>query len=173
MALVVDASVALAWALPDESSAYAEAVLVEVEKEGLRVPELWAREIANGLAVAHRRKRITSADESPFLAALSHLIIDVEEVSDAIMSMMEPRQRCVMALPRTTQRMWILHRGKNSLLQPSTRRCARLPNNQGSRFSSHEALTSLDWDFPTQRSPSSLPLFRLGPSRRQAGLCCE
>ena len=46
MALVVDASVALAWALPDESSAYADAVLVAVEREGLRVPDLWAREIA-------------------------------------------------------------------------------------------------------------------------------
>jgi predicted nucleic acid-binding protein len=81
--LVVDASVALAWALPDESSAYAEAVLIVAENEGLRVPELWAREIANGLAVAYLRKRITSADERAFLAALSHLIIEVEEASDA------------------------------------------------------------------------------------------
>ncbi len=44
MPLVVDASVALAWALPDESSAYADAVLAVAEREGLRVPELWARE---------------------------------------------------------------------------------------------------------------------------------
>jgi hypothetical protein len=50
MPLVVDASVALAWALPDESSDYADAVLTVVDREGLRVPELWAREIANGLA---------------------------------------------------------------------------------------------------------------------------
>jgi len=84
MPLVVDASVALAWALPDESSAYAEAVLAVIEKEGLRVPELWAREIANGLAVAYLRKRLTSADERAFLAALSHLIIDVEETSTAL-----------------------------------------------------------------------------------------
>jgi predicted nucleic acid-binding protein len=84
MPLVVDASVALAWALPDESSAYAEVVLTVVERQGLRVPELWAREIANGLAVAYLRKRITSADEKAFLAALSHLTIDVEEASDAI-----------------------------------------------------------------------------------------
>src|ERR1700733_7600130 len=86
MPLVVDASVALAWALPDESSAYAEAVLIVVETEGLRVPELWAREIANGLALAYRRKRIASADETAFLAALSHLMIDVEEASDAVTS---------------------------------------------------------------------------------------
>lgn len=81
MPLVVDASVALAWALPDESSPYADAALAVVEQEGLRVPELWAREVANGLAVAYLRKRITSTDEKAFLAALSHLSIEVEDAS--------------------------------------------------------------------------------------------
>jgi len=84
MPLVVDASVSLAWALPDESSDYADAVLAVVERDGLRVPELWAREIANGLAIAYLRKRITSADEQAFLAALSHLSIDVEESASAL-----------------------------------------------------------------------------------------
>ena len=84
MPLVVDASVALAWALPDESSAYADAVLAVVEHEGLRVPELWAREIANGLAVAYLRKRITPADERAFLTALSRLSIEVEATSAAL-----------------------------------------------------------------------------------------
>ena len=84
MALVVDASVALSWALPDESSAYADDVLDEVERDGLRVPELWAREIANGLAVAYLRKRITSADEKAFLAALSNLNITVEQAPSAL-----------------------------------------------------------------------------------------
>jgi predicted nucleic acid-binding protein len=58
MPLVVDASVALAWALPDELSEYADAVLARVETEGLHVPELWPREVANGLAIAYRRRRI-------------------------------------------------------------------------------------------------------------------
>jgi predicted nucleic acid-binding protein len=84
MPLVVDASVALAWALPDEISTYADAVLAVVERDGLRVPELWAREIANGLAVAYLRKRITSADENAFLLALSYLSIDVEEPFPAV-----------------------------------------------------------------------------------------
>jgi predicted nucleic acid-binding protein len=69
MALVVDASIVLAWGLPDESSAYADAVLSVVEREGLHVPELWPREVANGLA---------------FLTALSHLRIEVEEAPDAL-----------------------------------------------------------------------------------------
>jgi predicted nucleic acid-binding protein len=84
MPLVVDASVGLAWVLPDESSAYADAVLAAVERDGLRVPELWTREIANGLAVAYLRKRITPADEQAFLTALSHLSIDVEEINSAV-----------------------------------------------------------------------------------------
>jgi len=84
MPLVVDASVALAWALHDESSHYADAVLTVVERDGLRVPELWAREIANGLAIAYLRKRITSADESAFLLALSCLNIDLEEPVPAV-----------------------------------------------------------------------------------------
>jgi|SRR5579884_2154234 len=84
MPLVVDASIALAWAMPDESSDYADAVLAAVENEGLRVPELWAREIANGLAVAFLRRRITAADEEAFLTALSHLNIDVEEPRPAV-----------------------------------------------------------------------------------------
>ncbi len=62
----------------------ADAVLAVVEQDGSRVPELWAREVANGLAIAHLRKRITSADVSAFLTALSHLSIDVEEAASAV-----------------------------------------------------------------------------------------
>ncbi len=83
MPLVVDASIALSWALPDESSVYAEAVLAVAERDGVRVPELWAREVANGLAMAYRRKRLTSNDERAFLAALSRLNIRVEQAPAA------------------------------------------------------------------------------------------
>lgn len=78
--IVIDASVALAWALPDESSPYAEAALIVAEQEGMRVPELWAREIANGLAIAYNRKRINLDDSDIFLAALSGLNIEVEQM---------------------------------------------------------------------------------------------
>jgi predicted nucleic acid-binding protein len=76
---VVDASVALAWALPDEISSYADSVLDLVETEGLRVPELWPREVANGLAIAYIRQRITVVEEQAFIAALSRLTIEVEQ----------------------------------------------------------------------------------------------
>lgn len=83
-ALVVDASVALAWALPDEISAYADAVLAVAETEGLRVPELWPREVANGLAIAHVRKRLTPEAEQLFTDALARLSINVDHSSDAV-----------------------------------------------------------------------------------------
>ena len=78
MPLVVDASVAPAWALPDEINTSADAVFAVVERDGFGVAELWAREIANGLAVACLGKRITPADENAFLLALSSLSIDVQ-----------------------------------------------------------------------------------------------
>jgi predicted nucleic acid-binding protein len=96
MALVVDASIALAWSLPDESSAYADAVLAVVEREGVRVPALWPREIANGLSVAYRRRRITSADEHAFLAALSHLHIELEEAVPAVTAIREATAAAAM-----------------------------------------------------------------------------
>jgi len=87
--LVVDASVALAWALPDEISAYADGVLAVAERDGLRVPDLWVREIANGLAMAHLRKRMDASDQKLFLEALSLLRIDVERNSSTITAIQE------------------------------------------------------------------------------------
>jgi hypothetical protein len=79
MPLVVDASVALAWALPDESSDYADAVLIAVEREGLRVPDLWAREIANGLAVAYLRKRIRRETRGSASRFQKRVLVDARE----------------------------------------------------------------------------------------------
>jgi hypothetical protein len=45
--LVVDASIALAWGMPDEYSSYAIAALAAVEQNIMYVPDLWAYEVAN------------------------------------------------------------------------------------------------------------------------------
>jgi len=56
---VIDASMTLAWGLPDESSATADRFWKEVES-GLPVfvPALWWFECANALVVARRRGRL-------------------------------------------------------------------------------------------------------------------
>ncbi len=128
--LVVDASDALAWALPDESSTYADSVLAVVERDGLRVPELWAREIANGLAVSYLRKRITSADEEALLTALSHLNIDVEESTSALTVVREGTAAARRYGLTAYDAAYVDLASRESLtLRPSMWPCARLPSN--------------------------------------------
>lgn len=83
---MLDASVALAWAFPDEGSDYADAVLVSLEGETILVPCLWAVEVTNGLAVGERRKRLREAEIRRFLALLEGLPIlqDVQSPGDAV-----------------------------------------------------------------------------------------
>ena len=84
--VVLDASVALAWAFPDEGSDYADAVLVGLEGETILVPSLWATEVTNGLAVGERRKRLREAEVRRFLALLEGLPIlqDVQSPGDTV-----------------------------------------------------------------------------------------
>jgi predicted nucleic acid-binding protein len=58
MAIVLDASAALAAVLPDQESAFSEAAVAAGLKEGLVAPALWPYEVQNGLLGALRRKRI-------------------------------------------------------------------------------------------------------------------
>jgi predicted nucleic acid-binding protein len=59
MAVVVDASVALAWCLPDEASASAEAVIAELGVEPGLVPPIFGYEVSNGLVLARRSGRLS------------------------------------------------------------------------------------------------------------------
>lgn len=73
--IVIDASVALAWCFPDERSVYAERVLEALEGRVVLVPAIWALEVANGLLVAERRKRIEQPDILRFTNLLEALAV--------------------------------------------------------------------------------------------------
>jgi len=73
MPFVVDASLALAWYFEDEASEYADRVLDRVGEDLALVPSLWALEIANALAFAERRNRLSSAD----VARIAELFLEV------------------------------------------------------------------------------------------------
>lgn len=75
--VVLDASLTLAWALPDESTPYAEAMLEYVAATGAMAPDLWPHEVANGLLMAQRRGRITTAQRTAFVTALLRLPIEI------------------------------------------------------------------------------------------------
>lgn len=78
MSLVLDPSLALSWYFEDERAAQADAVLDQVVEEGAVVPALWRLEIANGLQMAIRRKRIDAAFRDTALAELAAMAITVD-----------------------------------------------------------------------------------------------
>ncbi len=83
MAFVLDASIAAAWALPDESSSLANRMLTRTESEDAVVPALWWYEVRNILVIAERRKRITASDADAFLRNLERLSIRIAELGDS------------------------------------------------------------------------------------------
>lgn len=75
---VLDASVALAWCLDDETSLPADGALDLLAADEAVVPAIWPLEVANGLRSAERRGRITVADSARVRELLLALPIHVE-----------------------------------------------------------------------------------------------
>ena len=88
MPLVVDCSVAAAWALADERTPWTAAALQTVTIEGGLAPSLFWIEIRNILVVNERRGRINPKDSDQFLADLSAIIrFDIAPVDADVMSL--------------------------------------------------------------------------------------
>jgi len=83
--LVLDASMAVSWVHPGQSTAQTDALLAEVGA-GLPVvvPALWPVEIANVLLVLERRGRLTAGGRSGALRALSSLGFEVDHEMSAL-----------------------------------------------------------------------------------------
>lgn len=81
MGFVIDASVIVAWLLPDEGSGYADDVAQEMTNQAAVAPAFWALEVANALVVAHRRGRIEEADRDTGLKLALELPVTSDEVA--------------------------------------------------------------------------------------------
>jgi predicted nucleic acid-binding protein len=77
-ALVVDASVALAWCFEDEASPATDAVLDRVKDGGAIVPSLWHLELGNILLLAERRDRTIQGGIVARLALMGQLPITID-----------------------------------------------------------------------------------------------
>jgi predicted nucleic acid-binding protein len=85
---VIDSSMALAWALPDETSREAERFLSRISiRSILWVPALWWYETANALLVAQRRKRLTETERRHLMGLYRKLPIrtDMGLDSDSVL----------------------------------------------------------------------------------------
>jgi predicted nucleic acid-binding protein len=80
MAVVLDASVSLAWCFLDEASDYADAALRRANDEGCVVPAIWSMEVANALLVAERRGRTTEAATARMSELLLSVPVEIEAV---------------------------------------------------------------------------------------------
>jgi predicted nucleic acid-binding protein len=75
---VLDCSITMSWCFEDEMDHKAMTVLDRLSSEGAVVPAIWPVEVANVLAVAQRRRRISRADAERFLALLDDLPISID-----------------------------------------------------------------------------------------------
>ena len=91
MRFVLDASVAINWAMRDESSPVADRAFSVLRTGEALVPGIWWYEVRNILIVNERRGRIAPADSNRFLLDLR----DFEIATDN-----EPDSRRVMDLSR-------------------------------------------------------------------------
>lgn len=78
MPVVVDASVVLAWLMPDEQSDQAHALLANASSAGAQAPALLHYEVGNALAQAARRSRIVKAQHDAMLAAFFGLPVSID-----------------------------------------------------------------------------------------------
>ncbi|WP_245415437.1 type II toxin-antitoxin system VapC family toxin [Hoeflea marina] len=78
---MVDASVMLAWQFPDEASEAVDEVAEMFIDQTAWVPAHWHAEIANGFAVAVRRKRLTPDYRHGALMRISDLPIETDQES--------------------------------------------------------------------------------------------
>jgi predicted nucleic acid-binding protein len=84
--VVVDASTALAWCFPDETSDYADGVLVSLERKTMLVPAVWGLEIANAVLAGERKKRLNQPEIQRFITLLESLSLvqDVQPVGQHV-----------------------------------------------------------------------------------------
>jgi len=80
-AFVMDCSITMAWVLPGEANAGAEAVLQLLETAHIKVPTIWPLEVNNVLLQAEHRKRISTVEVAEFKEFLAALPIYVDDTT--------------------------------------------------------------------------------------------
>lgn len=78
-AFILDASVAVAWCIDDESSAKTDALLVRAGDDGIVVPPHWHLEVVNVLLMAEKRSRLENGAAALRLQTFAKIQIAVDD----------------------------------------------------------------------------------------------
>ena len=78
MPFVLDNSVVTGWYLPEQASAYTDAVAELLKTDRALVPPLWQQELANVLRTACNRGKLAPTAARQIIEALSELPIDID-----------------------------------------------------------------------------------------------
>lgn len=75
MAFVLDASVAIAWFVRNQATAYTDRIKALAKRQPLHAPTIWTLEVANALVVLQRRGNITEKAASTASSLLDSLVV--------------------------------------------------------------------------------------------------
>ena len=92
MPMIVDASVAVAWFVRNQATAYTDRIRRQVRSQRLHVPAVWPLEFVNALWQLQRRKILSSQQVDT--------IIDLAEPLDVVVHGETPAPRRLMAVAR-------------------------------------------------------------------------
>lgn len=87
MAFVLDASIAIAWVVPNQATAYTRRIRLRAKREPYHVPAIFAAEITNVLVVLERRRILTERGAEAAADVLSRLNPIVHEISLGILQL--------------------------------------------------------------------------------------
>lgn len=79
MAFVLDASVAVAWFVRKQATAYTDRVRARAKREPLHVPAVWPLEVSNALLVLQRRGNISENAAKTAADLLGDLVVTVHQ----------------------------------------------------------------------------------------------
>jgi predicted nucleic acid-binding protein len=82
-AFVMDCSITMAWLFREEATPRTEQLLDCLSSETAVVPAWWALEVTNVIAIAERKRRITTSRSQGFLHELSELGIEYDDLGAA------------------------------------------------------------------------------------------
>jgi predicted nucleic acid-binding protein len=92
MVFVVDASVALGWALEDETHSLSAQALAQLLASEAWAPSLWWFELRNALVVNERRGRLSEADTTLFPNSIARLPVNLDRDPDGTTVLMLARR---------------------------------------------------------------------------------